>query len=210
MLKHYLRALRPAHSPTRSWQSILAAAALAFAPFSVPIYGAAAAEPSPQTPQREQLTLSTEIKPWTGDLDGMIERRIIRVLTVYSKTFYFVDKGAQQGVTYDIFRLFEEDLNKKMAKGGKLKQKHLKMRVVFFRSLGVTCCRRWLAARAILRRQTSLLPKRAGSWSTFPHPCIATSARWWCPVPLHPQSLVWTSWREKRSSSASPRVIARA
>ena len=50
----------------------------------------------------------------------MIERRIIRVLTVYSKTFYFVDKGTQQGVTYDIFRLFEEDLNKKLAKGGKL------------------------------------------------------------------------------------------
>ena len=115
MLRNCLQAPRPAHSPTRSWQSILAAAALAFVPFSVPMY-AAAAEPSPQTPQREQLTLSTKIKPWTGDLDGMIERRIIRVLTVYSKTFYFVDKGTQQGVTYDIFRLFEEDLNKKLAK----------------------------------------------------------------------------------------------
>jgi hypothetical protein len=57
MLKHYLQALRTAHSPTRSWQSILAAAALAFAPFSVPIYTAAPAEPSPRTPQREQLTL---------------------------------------------------------------------------------------------------------------------------------------------------------
>jgi hypothetical protein len=32
-------------------------------------------------------------KPWTGDLDGMIERRVIRVLIVNSKTFYFVDKG---------------------------------------------------------------------------------------------------------------------
>ena len=32
---------------------------------------AAAAEPFPQTPQREQLTLSTVAKPWTGDLDGM-------------------------------------------------------------------------------------------------------------------------------------------
>jgi len=130
MLRNCLQAPRPAHSPTRSWQSILAAAALAFVPFSVPMY-AAVAEPSPQTPQREQLTLSTKIKPWTGDLDGMIERRIIRVLTVYSKTFYFVDKGTQQGVTYDIFRLFEEDLNKKLAKGGKLKQKYLKLRVVF-------------------------------------------------------------------------------
>ena len=71
MLKHYLQVLRPARSPTRSRQSILAAAALALAPFSVAIYAAAAAEPSPQTPQREQLTLSTVAKPWTGDLDGM-------------------------------------------------------------------------------------------------------------------------------------------
>ena len=28
-------------------------------------------------------------KPWTGDLDGMIERRVIRVLTVNSKTIHF-------------------------------------------------------------------------------------------------------------------------
>jgi ABC-type amino acid transport substrate-binding protein len=128
MLKHYSQALGPAHSPTRSWLSILAAAALAFTLFFGPIYAAAAAEPSPQ---RKQLTLSTEIKPWTGDLDGMIERRIIRVLTVYSKTFYFVDKGIQRGSTYELFQLFEKDLNKKLTRDNKLKQKHLKVRVVF-------------------------------------------------------------------------------
>jgi len=33
------------------------------------------------------------IRPWTGDLDGMVKRRVIRVLTPYSKTHYFVDKG---------------------------------------------------------------------------------------------------------------------
>src|SRR6516162_1069065 len=131
MLKHYPQALGPAHWPTRSWQCILAAAALAFAPFFGPIYAAAAAEPSPQTPQREQLTLSTEAKPWTGDLDGMIERRVIRVLTVYSKTFYFVDKGTQRGTVYEAFELFQKDLNKKLARAKKLKQKHLNVRVVF-------------------------------------------------------------------------------
>src|SRR5262245_51363557 len=31
-------------------------------------------------------------KKWTGDLEGMIERRLIRVLTTYSKTSYFVDR----------------------------------------------------------------------------------------------------------------------
>jgi membrane-bound lytic murein transglycosylase MltF len=129
--KYHLQALRPAPSPTRSWLSILAAAALAFTLFSGPNYAADEAQPSPQTPQRERLTLSPEIKPWTGDLDGMIERRVIRVLTIYSKTLYFVDKGVQRGIAYDIFHLFEEDLNKKLARDNKLKQKHLKLRVVF-------------------------------------------------------------------------------
>jgi membrane-bound lytic murein transglycosylase MltF len=70
-------------------------------------------------------------KPWTGDLEGMIERRVIRVLTVNSKTFYFHDKGTQRGTVVDFFRLFEEELNKRLAAEKKLKQKHLKVQVVF-------------------------------------------------------------------------------
>lgn len=122
---------RTVHSPTRSALIIHAVAALVFALFAGLIHAAAEAKPSPQAPQREQLTLSTEIAPWTGDLDGMIDRQVIRVLTVYSKTFYFVDRGVQRGATYDIFRVFEEDLNKKLAKNKKLKHKALKVRVVF-------------------------------------------------------------------------------
>jgi membrane-bound lytic murein transglycosylase MltF len=70
-------------------------------------------------------------KPWTGDLDGMIERQVIRVLTVNSKTFYFHDKGTQRGVAVDFLRLFEEELNKKLAAEKKLKQKNVRVRVVF-------------------------------------------------------------------------------
>ncbi len=86
-----------------------------------------------QKPDREELTITAEeaMQPWTGDLDQLIERRTIRVLTTYSKTFYFLDKATQRGATYDAFRLFEEDLNKKLAKQKKLKQKHLKVSVVF-------------------------------------------------------------------------------
>jgi membrane-bound lytic murein transglycosylase MltF len=134
MLKNYhLQALRPAHSPTRSWLSILAAAALAFALFAGPSYAAGEAQSSPQTPQREKLTIAPEevMKPWTGDLDGMIGRRVIRILTVYSKTFYFVDKGVQRGGAYDAGSLFVEDLNKKLAKDNKQKQKPLKVQAVF-------------------------------------------------------------------------------
>lgn len=70
-------------------------------------------------------------KPWSGDLDGMIERRVIRVLTVNSKTFYFNDRGTQRGTVVDFFRLFEDGLNKKLAAEKKLKNKNLKVRVVF-------------------------------------------------------------------------------
>jgi membrane-bound lytic murein transglycosylase MltF len=93
---------------------------------------ALAKEPAPQEAERETLTidLAEMTKPWTGDLDGMIERRVIRVLTVYSKTFYFGDKGAQRGIVVDYARLFEEELNKKLAADKKLKHKHLKVRVV--------------------------------------------------------------------------------
>lgn len=100
--------------------------------FIAPALASAEPAPSSQAPQREYLTIAPEemMKPWTGDLDGMVERRIIRVLTVYSKTFFFVDKGVQKGLVPDIFRVFEDDLNVKLAKAKKLKQKHLKVRVV--------------------------------------------------------------------------------
>lgn len=51
-------------------------------------------------PSREDLTIDpkTIMQPWKGDLDQMVERRIIRVLVVPSKTFYFNDKGTQRGV----------------------------------------------------------------------------------------------------------------
>jgi len=68
---------------------------------------------------------------WTGDMDGMVERRAIRVLTVNSKTIYFVDKGVLRGTAVEYARLFEEELNKKLAAEKKLKNKNLKVRVLF-------------------------------------------------------------------------------
>ena len=61
----------------------------------------------------------------------MIERRIIRVLTVNSKTIYFVDKGVLRGTAVEYARLFEEDLNKKLKAEKKLKNKNLKVRLIF-------------------------------------------------------------------------------
>ncbi len=104
--------------------------ALVLLSVAVPVF---AQQSPPQKAANGDLTIdaATVMQPWKGDLNGMIERRFIRVLTVYSKTFYFADKGVQRGTTYDMFRLFEQDLNKKLEKQGKLKQKHLQVRVVF-------------------------------------------------------------------------------
>jgi len=123
-----LKAHRPSH-----WLAILAGAALLGTLSAGPVYAATETKPSSPSPQREQLTISSEdiMKPWTGDLDGMIDRGVIRVLTVYSKTFYFVNKGVQMGGAADIFRVFDADLNKKLAKEKKLKHKHLKVRIAF-------------------------------------------------------------------------------
>jgi len=121
------------HSLTRSWLAIVAGAALACTLFASPIYAATNAKPSTQSPQREKLTIAAEEakKPWTGDLDGMVKRRFIRILTVYSKTLYTVDKGVQRGAAFDAGRLFVEDLNKKLAKEKKLQQKHVKVQALF-------------------------------------------------------------------------------
>jgi membrane-bound lytic murein transglycosylase MltF len=61
----------------------------------------------------------------TADLDAMIERRYIRVLTTYSKTSFFIDRGTARGVVPDAFKVFEDDLNKQ------LNNKHLRVSVVF-------------------------------------------------------------------------------
>ena len=64
--------------------------------------------------ETRHLTLDLELQPWTGDLDGMMKRRIVRVLTPYSKTLYFVDLGGRQrGMSYDFMVAFERHLNKK-------------------------------------------------------------------------------------------------
>jgi membrane-bound lytic murein transglycosylase MltF len=84
-------------------------------------------------PNRASLTLDPAVvqRQWTGDLDGMIKRRYIRVLTVNSKTFYFVDNGVLRGTVVDFSRLFEDQLNKKLAADKALANKNLKLRVVF-------------------------------------------------------------------------------
>jgi len=60
--------------------------------------------------------LEHEPQPQYGDLDRMLERRVVRVLVPYSRTLYFNDRGRQRGLTADTLRDFEVFLNKKFPK----------------------------------------------------------------------------------------------
>ena len=74
------------------------------------------AQPKPAAPAGT-VDHSLIVKPWTGDLDGMIKRRRIRILTPYSKTHYFIDRGVQRGVVYEAGTKLETELNATLKTG---------------------------------------------------------------------------------------------
>ena len=75
-----------------------------------------------KTPQEEILF---QHKTMIGDFDEMVQLLTIRALVAYSKTFYFLDRGRQYGISYEALKEFEKFVNKK------LKTKTLKIQVVF-------------------------------------------------------------------------------
>jgi len=83
-------------------------------PVALVAFGAGAAQPAAAPEQPRQLKF--ENKPWTGDFDGMLKRRVVRVLVPYSRSLYYNDKGQERGVTAELVRDFERYLNKKYAK----------------------------------------------------------------------------------------------
>jgi membrane-bound lytic murein transglycosylase MltF len=56
-------------------------------------------------------------KPFTGDLDDMIARRMIRVAVTFNRTHYFIDQGQERGLTYEALKAFESDLNTDLKTG---------------------------------------------------------------------------------------------
>ena len=48
---------------------------------------------------------------WTGDFDVMVKHRVVRILTPYSRTQYFIDKGVPRGLVYDLAMMLEKTLN---------------------------------------------------------------------------------------------------
>src|SRR6516225_2639702 len=74
----------------------------------------AASAPVPAAAKPRQLAINN--KPWTGDFDKMLERRMIRVYSPFSRSLYFNDNGRERGIAVELVRDWERYLNIKYAK----------------------------------------------------------------------------------------------
>ena len=56
-------------------------------------------------------------RPFTGDLNQMVKRRVIRAGVTFNRTHYFIDRGEQRGAAYESLLNFEEALNARLKTG---------------------------------------------------------------------------------------------
>jgi membrane-bound lytic murein transglycosylase MltF len=81
---------------------------------------AASEEPLPPLPYETALPEAVRAvldEPFTGDLDEMVKRRLVRIGVTYNRTHYFGDRGVQKGVAYEYGKLMEDELNKRRKTG---------------------------------------------------------------------------------------------
>ena len=85
--------------------------------------------PTGPAPDRHRLVYFETALPlpasWTGDLDGMLKRRLVRILVPYNKMYYFHDGARERGIVHDAGMELGKWLNRKYG------QKNLPIRVVF-------------------------------------------------------------------------------
>ena len=65
-----------------------------------------------------------KFKTRTGDLDVMVDNRVVRMLTVYGAGRYYIDDAQEKGIVAEMAARFEDALNKKLDRG------HLRVHVV--------------------------------------------------------------------------------
>lgn len=85
-------------------------------------------EPDPLSNPATEDMLPAEFeaiwRPWTGDFDGMVERRVLRVLTPYGGYQFFYDGGRPRGATYEMLLRLEAYINER------LDRRHVRIYVV--------------------------------------------------------------------------------
>jgi membrane-bound lytic murein transglycosylase MltF len=112
---------QPAPAPAASTSQAAPQTAPQAAPSAADTPIPATASPFDALPEAVQQMMD---KPFTGDLDALVARRVIRVGVTFNRTHYFIDKGQERGLTYESLKLFENDLN------ADLKTGNLKVNVV--------------------------------------------------------------------------------
>ena len=80
-------------------------------------------QPQPQPPPAPPPDAAddgiVENPAWTGDLDGMVERRQVRILVIPNRTDYYLDHGEPKGLTAEYAREFERRLNRRFQTGAR-------------------------------------------------------------------------------------------
>jgi membrane-bound lytic murein transglycosylase MltF len=102
--------------PSAAHSSPSAADSPASAAPQAPGTAAGLAEDGPLAPLAHESALPAPLRalidrPFTGDLDEMEKRRMIRVGVTFNRTHYFVDQGTQRGLTFAFLKRFEDELN---------------------------------------------------------------------------------------------------
>jgi membrane-bound lytic murein transglycosylase MltF len=103
-----MKILPPIGRPALGIVVSLILAASAFGQISAPA-------PSGPASKEKVRQLDISIKPWTGDFEAMLTRRMIRVMVPYSRSLYFNDQGRERGISAENIRDFERWVNKKFA-----------------------------------------------------------------------------------------------
>lgn len=57
-------------------------------------------------------------EPWTGDWDGIRDRRQLRVLTTYNRTNFLIEAGQGRGLEYEAMMWLQDYVNARNAPGG--------------------------------------------------------------------------------------------
>lgn len=71
----------------------------------------------PVLSQPPPVGLRTDLGTWTDDFDGLMKRRVIRILAPYSRTLFFQDRGVFYGTVAENARVLEIWLNKTFKTG---------------------------------------------------------------------------------------------
>ena len=110
-----------------SWLLVVACAAIACVVTALQPMWAYPVPPAAENPasllvsfalqQESAPALPTPYEHWTGDLDGMLKRRQVRALVVYSKSAFFYDQGRPMGISYEALQEFQRTLNRKFKTG---------------------------------------------------------------------------------------------